>query len=210
MPHPGRPLGIQADAELRDEHVHGGIATRHRELIQEAVAHGTPCDVALQMLTTTGRLIWTRSVGDVEIKDGKAVALAGAFQDISARKATEAERLAAVELTRGTQIQIPMAAARRFFGLHEVGETTTIRLQPKGSTEYRALVVTVFTNNTVRLSVNELEYRDRPCVMVFRKSGANRITFETVPESIFPTRYRELLSKCEHQTRAGSRRWTIV
>lgn len=114
------------------------------------------------------------------------------------------------ETRGGTQIQIPMAAAGRFFGLHEVGETTTIRLQPKGSTEYRSLVVTVFTNNTVRLSVNELEYRDRPCVMVFRKSGANRITFEIVPESIFPTRYRELLSKCEHQTRAGSRRWTIV
>lgn len=70
------------------------------KLIQEAVAHGTPWAVALQMLTTTGRLIWTRSVGEVEIKDGRAVALAGAFQDISARKATEAERLAAVELTR--------------------------------------------------------------------------------------------------------------
>jgi hypothetical protein len=45
-------------------------------------------------------LIWTRSVGEVETKDGKAVALAGAFQNMSARKAADAEHLAGVELTR--------------------------------------------------------------------------------------------------------------
>ena len=71
-----------------------------QKALDEALAHGTPWDVELQVLTVSGRLIWTRSVGEVETKDGRAVALAGAFQDISARKAAEAEHLAAVEQTR--------------------------------------------------------------------------------------------------------------
>ena len=114
------------------------------------------------------------------------------------------------ETRGGTQIQIPRAAAAQFFGLQRVGQTTTIRLQRKGATETRPLVVTVFQNNTVRLSINELEYRDRPCVMTFRKDLRNRVVFEIVPKSIFPTRYQELLAKCTQQTRAGSRRWALL
>ena len=69
-----------------------------QKAIDEALADGTPWDLELQVMTVSGRLIWTRSVGELETQDGLAVALVGAFQDISARKAAEAEQLAAVEL----------------------------------------------------------------------------------------------------------------
>jgi hypothetical protein len=75
------------------------------------------------------------------------------------------------ETRGGNQIQIPKEAARLFFGLSNIGEQRTISLQPLGSTEARQLVVTVFENNTIRLSISELEYGDRPCVIVFRKAG---------------------------------------
>jgi hypothetical protein len=114
------------------------------------------------------------------------------------------------ETRGGNQIQFPKEAVRSFFGLVGVGDNTTISLQRRGSKEVRRLVIRVFANNTVRLSVNELEYRDRPCVMVFRKARGGRVVFEIVSESIYPTRYRTLIATCTRQTRQGSRRWNII
>ena len=114
------------------------------------------------------------------------------------------------ETRGGNQIQIPKQAAQQFFGLKGVGDRTTIHLRRSGTTETRSLVITIFENNTIRLSINELEYRDRPCVIVFRKARSGVIDFEIVPESIFPSRYRSLIALCKRQTRAGSRRWEIV
>jgi hypothetical protein len=113
------------------------------------------------------------------------------------------------ETRGGNQIQIPKEAAKAFFGLRAVGEQRAITLQRIGARQSRRLVITVFSNNTVRLSVNELEYGDRPCVVVLRKGRKDRILFEIVPENVFPTRYRTLIAMCAHQTRAGSRRWII-
>ncbi|OIR05967.1 hypothetical protein GALL_117640 [mine drainage metagenome] len=114
------------------------------------------------------------------------------------------------ETRGGNQIQFPKAAVKSFFGLDMPGDQTTINLQRKGSKDVRQLVITVFSNNTVRLSVNELEYRDRPCVIVFHRARGGRVVFEIVSESIFPSRYRALISTCTHQTRQGSRRWNIL
>jgi HKD family nuclease len=114
------------------------------------------------------------------------------------------------ETRGGNQIQIPKQAALHFFGLAGVGDQTSIRLRRSGTTETRSLVITIFENNTIRLSINELEYRDRPCVIVFHKARRGVVEFEIVPESIFPSRYRALITLCKRQTRAGSRRWEIV
>lgn len=114
------------------------------------------------------------------------------------------------ETRGGNQIQFPKEAVKSFFGLEKPGDHTTISLQRKDSKETRRLVITVFANNTVRLSVSELEYRDRPCVIIFRKVRGGRIVFEIVSESIFPTRYRALIAACTRQTRKGSRRWNIL
>jgi diguanylate cyclase (GGDEF)-like protein/PAS domain S-box-containing protein len=69
-------------------------------LIERAVDGGTPWDVELSMVTATGRPIWTRSIGEAEHLDGKVVAIAGAFQDITQRKNAEAEQQASLEATK--------------------------------------------------------------------------------------------------------------
>lgn len=114
------------------------------------------------------------------------------------------------ETRGGNQIQIPKQAAKEVFGPENIGDQTTIHLRRNGTTETRSLVVTVFNNYTIRLSINELNYRDRPCVIVFHKARDRVIEFEIVPESIFPSRYRSLIALCTRQTRAGSRRWDII
>jgi hypothetical protein len=113
------------------------------------------------------------------------------------------------ETRGGNQVQIPKAAAEQFFGLSGIGSHITIRLRRAGTPVTRTLTLTVFGNNTVRISLNELEYRDRPCLVKFHKLVGGVVEFEIIPQNIFPSRYRELLTACQHQTRAGSRRWTI-
>lgn len=113
--------------------------------------------------------------------------------------------------TGGSQIQLPKDAAVQFFGLSDgPNASRRINLTVYGTSDTRTLTLTLFKNNTVRLSVSELDYRDRPCLLVFRPSGGSNYTVEIVKESIFPTRYRTLLRDCTSQTRIGSRRWTIA
>ena len=73
-----------------DEAIHF-YAPEARPVIQAAVqagmANGTPWDLELPMVTATGRRIWVRAVGEAEFADGKPVALVGAFQDVTERRA---------------------------------------------------------------------------------------------------------------------------
>mgnify|MGYP002776025059 FL=1 len=72
------------------------FAPEVRDLAQQAltaaIRDGTPSDLELPMVTARGRPIWVRVVGAAETVDGKAVALVGALQDITERRAAE-ERL---------------------------------------------------------------------------------------------------------------------
>jgi hypothetical protein len=111
----------------------------------------------------------------------------------------------------GKQMQLPKAAVVRFFGLtNSIGASRRITLNPVGTSEQRTLTMTIFSNNTARLSINELDYRDRPCVIIFHKAAPASFLFEIVRQSIYPGRYRRLLACCINQTRLGSRRWTIL
>lgn len=110
----------------------------------------------------------------------------------------------------GNQLQIPIAAASAFFGLNKVGDQRSIALRRTGSSVTRTLTMTVFRNHTVRLSIGDLEYRDRPCVIVFHKSRGNVVEYDIVSQSIFPSRYLSLLNLCTSQTWKGSRRWGIA
>ena len=107
----------------------------------------------------------------------------------------------------GKQIQLPVQAAREFF---EFKCSKVITLTEKGCQSARSRKMRLFENDTIRLVINELEYRDRPCLILFHRTGSDRYQFEIIPESIFPTRYRELLALCDRQTRSGSRRWGII
>ncbi len=54
-----------------------------------AVADGTPWDIEVQMITTTGRKIWVREQGAPVFEDGKVVKLIGTQQDITEQKQAE-------------------------------------------------------------------------------------------------------------------------
>jgi PAS domain S-box-containing protein len=71
-------------------------APEDRETIAEAfgacVRDGTPFDLELQLITAGGRRIWVRTIGEAERNARGAIRrVQGAFQDISERKAAEAE-----------------------------------------------------------------------------------------------------------------------
>lgn len=112
----------------------------------------------------------------------------------------------------GKQIQLPKKApAMAFFGVGtEVGATATIRLRSTETGDARSLTMTVYENRTVRLSIKELNYSDRPCVIIFEHKSGNRYDFEIVQRAVWPDRYRTLLGACGRPTRAKSRRWTIL
>lgn len=129
--------------------------------------------------------------------------------------ATEAGNLIVEVMPRetggdGRQLQLPVRAAEAFFGIGGIGSTRAIELGRRRSSSTRRLTMTVFGNNTVRVVISDLEYRDRPCVLVFRKLAEGRYEYEIVPESIFPRRYRTLLALCTERTRSGSRRWGVA
>lgn len=110
----------------------------------------------------------------------------------------------------GKQIQLPIAALR-FFGLRSrIGATKLITLTPSWKNEPRTLTMTVFQNSTARLVIRELDYRDRPCLLVFKKIADGTFQFDIVPRGVFPSSYRTLLGQCNAPTRIGSRRWGIV
>jgi PAS domain S-box-containing protein len=58
---------------------------------QECIAQRNPWDLELPMTTATGRPIWIRSVGAVEVEDGRPVRLAGTLQDVTAARAMREE-----------------------------------------------------------------------------------------------------------------------
>lgn len=111
----------------------------------------------------------------------------------------------------GRQLQLPVRAASGFFGVTRAHSTKEINLRPKGTRHWRKLTMTIFGNRTVRLNISDLEYRDRPCLIVFRNTRRrDRFEYEIVPRSVYPTRYQSLLATCQNQTRQGSRRWSIA
>jgi len=113
--------------------------------------------------------------------------------------------------TGGSQIQIPLKAARHFFGLgHSARAHVSVSLQNVATGYERDLTMTRFSNATARLAIRELDYRDRPCVVVFRPIGVRAFQFEIVRLSVDPDHYRYLLGRCKGPTREGSRRWIQI
>jgi PAS domain S-box-containing protein len=62
--------------------------SRHQieQAIQDAVEHGKPYELELEMVTATGRSKWVRTHGQPIERDGKVVRIEGAIQDITEHK----------------------------------------------------------------------------------------------------------------------------
>lgn len=112
--------------------------------------------------------------------------------------------------TSGHQVQIPKQAATSYFGLGSTtGSRISISLNPLGVAAPRTLTMTSYGNDTRRLQINELDYTDRPCVIVFHRTSSNAYDFEIVSQNVHPTRYKALLAGCI-QTTPRSKRWRII
>ncbi|MDH4390003.1 MAG: CHASE domain-containing protein, partial [Aquabacterium sp.] len=82
-----------------------------RETIKAAVsaclASGQRWDLELPLVTAAGRCIWVRAVGEAEFADGQVVRLLGAFQDVTNRRALEAELRAKNDLVTSIIENLP-------------------------------------------------------------------------------------------------------
>lgn len=62
-----------------------------REAVSQCLAHGTPFDIELQLVTENGNDLWVRTIGKAEMADGVCTRIYGAFQDITFRKQSEVD-----------------------------------------------------------------------------------------------------------------------
>lgn len=150
-----------------------------------------------------GDFTWSKRTSGVAVKKSKASTASGPS---GARLILEVmPRETSVE---GRQVQIPLDAARRFFGLGKtVGSSINLDLTNVDTQESRTLVFTLNRNATARLSIRELEYGSRPCVLIFTKQGRGRFDFELVRRAIDPSRFNVLIAECKQTPPA--RRWKL-
>ena len=109
----------------------------------------------------------------------------------------------------GRQVQIPLDVGKKFFGLgSKVGSSIELTLENMATKESRSLTFTHNKNSTARLSISELEYRSRPCVLVLKKTREQqKYIFEIVRQAIDPSRFTELLGSCKQKP--PKRRWKL-
>lgn len=62
------------------------------EAFRRAVEQGKPYDLELQLHTAQGPIVWVRTDGHAEFKDGKVIRVFGNIMDINARKQAEIEK----------------------------------------------------------------------------------------------------------------------
>ena len=75
--------------------------------VERGIAEGSPWDLELPLITAKGRRIWARAQGSAVMKNGKAVKLLGAFQDITERKTAQLALEAAAAQFKKLGEQVP-------------------------------------------------------------------------------------------------------
>ncbi len=80
--------------------------------IQRAIATGEPYDLEVEVVTHSGRRIWTRTVGHPVFENGMPVKLYGSFQDITSQKLAEQQVRAAEAEYRSLYENVPIGLYR--------------------------------------------------------------------------------------------------
>ncbi|WP_373519987.1 PAS domain-containing protein [Aquiflexum sp.] len=63
-----------------------------RQKVKEAIEHGKPFDLELEIVTAKGKERWVRAIGNADFEEGRCVRLFGSLQDIHRRKSAEEAR----------------------------------------------------------------------------------------------------------------------
>lgn len=81
-------------------------------IVEQARIDGRSWDVEMPMITTSGREIWVRSVGEAELApDGTPIRLVGALQDITERRALELRLQESERFIRAVTDNVPVRLA---------------------------------------------------------------------------------------------------
>ena len=83
------PIGEMPSLEEAIGFFHPDDRGRLMDAIRLALEDGTPYDLHLQFITAKGHHLWTRTICQPEVRDGRTVRLLGTFQDITACKCAE-------------------------------------------------------------------------------------------------------------------------
>ena len=83
---PGTPIDVAVGLKYYTDEARPKIEAA----VQEAIAHGTPFDLELELVSAKGRRKWIRTIGQPVVADGRVVHVHGSFQDITDRKRSEA------------------------------------------------------------------------------------------------------------------------
>jgi PAS domain S-box-containing protein len=76
----------ETGAEIGLAFYQGESRERIDAAVKEAIEHGTPYDLELEMITAKGNHKWVRTIGQPIEQDGKVVKVMGSFQDITEHK----------------------------------------------------------------------------------------------------------------------------
>lgn len=83
------PLGEKPSLQDAIHFFHPEDRPKLEQSIQNALDRGAPYDMELRFITAKGNHLWTRTICEPEVVDGKVVRLKGTFHDITDRKHAE-------------------------------------------------------------------------------------------------------------------------
>lgn len=85
LPEDYKPDGKEVGNFFRNEE----DRKKSADILTESIQRGKPFDVEVEILTAKGNVVWTRSIGKPEYKDGKCIRVSGTFQNIQEQKLKE-------------------------------------------------------------------------------------------------------------------------
>ncbi len=85
LPEDYKPDGKEVGNFFRNEE----DRKKSADILTESIQTGKPFDVEVEILTAKGNVVWTRSIGKPEYKDGKCIRVSGTFQNIQEQKLKE-------------------------------------------------------------------------------------------------------------------------
>ena len=83
------PIGKKPSLEEAMNFFHPDDREGLARAIRRALDEGEPYDMEVRFITAKGRHLWTRTICEPEVKDGKTVILKGTFQDVTERRSLE-------------------------------------------------------------------------------------------------------------------------